>query len=128
IAQTLQPNHRPNEERREREGQQTVGNGAAAGQLLFRALLVDVNPLLVAGRFRELVDSLLRDLDPVACADLSADGGFDLVEGAEDTHARLPGQIFISGTASGITSSASVTATTSATLTPGAVSSRVALP
>src|SRR5260370_1329023 len=40
----------------------------------------------------------------------------------------LLGQILISGTESGMTISASVTATTSAMLTPGAVSSRVALP
>src|SRR4029450_2082089 len=87
-----------------------------------------MDPLLVAGRFREQVDSFLRDLDPVAHADLGADGRFDLVEVTEDTHARLPDQIFISGTASGIAISASVTARTSATLTPGAVSSRIALP
>src|SRR5687767_1993271 len=100
-----------------------MGDGGAAGQFLLGALLIDMNPLLVAGRFREEVDPLLRYLDPFAHADLGADGSFDLAEVAEDTHVRDPGQIFISGTVSGMTSSAPVTATTSAMLTPGAVSS-----
>lgn len=55
-------------------------DGGATWQLLLRALLVDMDPLLVAGRFRELVDSFLRDFDPVARADLGAEGGFNFVE------------------------------------------------
>ena len=65
-----------------------MGDGGAAGQLFLRALLVDMDPLLVAGRFRELVDSLLRDFNPVAHTDFGADGGFDFVEVAEYPHVR----------------------------------------
>ena len=49
----------------------------AAGKLFPGPVLVDMDPLLVAGRFREAVDTILRDLDPVAGADLGADGGLE---------------------------------------------------
>jgi hypothetical protein len=51
-----------------------VGNGLASGQFLLGALLVDVNPLLVAGCLREQIDTILGYLDPVADADLRAEG------------------------------------------------------
>jgi hypothetical protein len=41
---------------------------------MFRAVLVDVDPLLVAGCVRKLVDAVLGDLDPIAGADFGADG------------------------------------------------------
>ena len=78
-----------------------MGDGDAAGQFLLRALLIDMDPLLVTGRFRKQVDPLLRNLDPVADADLGADGGLDLVEVAEYPHARDLVRVFISGTLSG---------------------------
>ena len=87
-AQSLQPDHRPDEERCERERQQTVGDGGAAGQFLFGALLIDMDPLLVAGRFREAVDAVLSHLDPVAGADLCADRGVDMVEVGECPQVR----------------------------------------
>jgi len=37
-------------------GEQSVGDCPAARQFLFRAIRVDVDPLLVAGRFGEFVD------------------------------------------------------------------------
>jgi hypothetical protein len=45
-----------------------------------------MNPLLVAGRLGELVDAVLRDLDPVAGADLGTNSGFNLVEIAKYPH------------------------------------------
>src|SRR5262249_7157255 len=107
--------------------QQTVGDSLAARHLSARALLIDMDPLLVTGRFRELVDAILRHLDPVADADLGANSRFDFVEVAKCSHGAAS-QIFISGTGSGIAGSASVPARTSPTVTPGAVSSSVALP
>ena len=52
----------------------------------FGLLVVDVDPLEVVGRLGERVDPLLGDLDPVGDADLLADGGLDLLEGAEHAH------------------------------------------
>jgi hypothetical protein len=63
-----------------------VRDGLAARRLLGSALLVDVNPLLVAGRLRELVDAVLRDLDPVADADLGPDSGSEVVKSVEYPH------------------------------------------
>ena len=45
-----------------------------------RALLVDVDPLVVVGGVGEQVDPVLVDLDPVGGAELLADGGLELVE------------------------------------------------
>ena len=58
------------------------------GNSLLRPLLVDMDPLLVTGRFRELVDTVLGDLDPLADADLGADGRPDFVEIVEYPHDR----------------------------------------
>jgi hypothetical protein len=75
----------------EAERQQPVRDGAAAGKLLLCTLLVDMNPLLVAGRLRETVDTVLGDLNPVVDTDLGARGRFDFVEAIEYPHIRLPG-------------------------------------
>src|SRR3954462_9263421 len=91
-----------------------------------------MNPLLVAGRQCEFVDAVLRHFHPVADTDLRADGALQLFKPVENPHGFDPFlrtfYSFISGTLSGTVSSASVTASTSATLTPGAVSCSVALP
>jgi len=63
-------------------------DGLAAWHFRFRAFLVDMNPLLVAGRVRKLVDAVLRHLDPVADADLGADRCLEFVESVEYPHAR----------------------------------------
>ena len=41
-----------------------------ARRLACGAFHIDVDPLLVAGRFGEFVDAILRDLDPLADTDL----------------------------------------------------------
>lgn len=69
-AQTDDPHHRANKEGSKREGEQAMSDGGGAWRFSPGALLIDVDPLLVAGRLRELVDPLLRHLDPVADADL----------------------------------------------------------
>jgi len=53
------------------------------------AILVDMDPLLVAGRFREFVDAILGDLDPFAGTDFGTDGCLDLIEPAEYPHGRM---------------------------------------
>src|SRR6267378_3764903 len=110
-------------------------DGLTTRRLACGAFRVDMNPLLVAGRLGELVDAVLGDLDPVADADLGADSGLELIEIVEHSHralvdSRRAGSQLkaICGTLAGTTSSASVLAITSATLTPGAVSIRVARP
>src|SRR5260370_7898248 len=93
IAHTLQAHHRSNEERCEREPQQSVGDGGATWQLLLRALLVDMNPLLVARRFRELLDSFLRNLNPVARAALAAAARFAPSAPFNYPHPRYPARL-----------------------------------
>ncbi len=44
---------------------------------------VDVDPLVVAGRVGEGVDALLVDQQPVAVAEMLADGGLELGAGRE---------------------------------------------
>src|SRR4051794_12745830 len=127
VVKSFEPHHGSNEHRCEAERQQPVSDGDATRKLLFRPVLVDVDPLIVAGRLRKEVDALLGDIDPLACADLAANRRLELTEVAEDAHVRSSclhssDQIFISGTRAGTNKSASVTAITSATLTPGAVS------
>ena len=67
---------------REAERVVAVGDGAAERRLL-RALHVDVDPLVVAGDVGERVDVLLRDLVPVAGAELLALGLLELVESGD---------------------------------------------
>ena len=57
--------------RQQRQRQVAVRDRAAEGALGLRALDVDVDPLVVAGRVGELVDVLLGDLVPVAGAELA---------------------------------------------------------
>ena len=52
-----------------------MGDGLTARHLGFRTLLIDMDPLFVTRRVRELVDAILRYLDPVADPDFGADGG-----------------------------------------------------
>jgi hypothetical protein len=49
--------------RQQRQREKAVRDRAAERRLL-RPLLVDVDPLKVASRLRELVDPVLQDLDP----------------------------------------------------------------
>ena len=49
----------------QREREITVSDGLAIGQLLFRPLGVDMNPLEITGRLGEPVNFLLIDFDPV---------------------------------------------------------------
>ena len=80
------------EERDQRQGQVAVRDRAAE-RPLGGPLPVHVDPLVVVGRVRELVDAVLRDLDPLRGADLLADGRLDLLHGAECAHVtpRLAG-------------------------------------
>src|ERR1700730_243842 len=93
-----------------------------------------MDPLLVAGRLRKKVDAILSDFNPFAGANLGANRRLEFAEVAEVAHVEplhvhsVSGQIFISGTLAGMNRSASVTAITSATLTPGAVSCSVIFP
>src|SRR5262245_27822416 len=59
--------------RDERESEIAVGDRLAAGHLALGALDVDVDPLVIAGRFRELVDHPLVDRHPLRRAKLRAD-------------------------------------------------------
>jgi hypothetical protein len=56
-------------------------DGLAAGHLLLRALDIDMDPLVVAGRLREGVDALLGDVDPLARVDFLADALREFREG-----------------------------------------------
>src|SRR5260370_34964995 len=67
-----------------------MGDGPATRQLFFRPVLVDMDPLLVAGRVGKAIDTILRDLNPFAGSDLGADGRFEFTEVAEDTHVGFP--------------------------------------
>ena len=104
-----------------------------AGRFACSAFRVDVDPLLVAGRFglmRSWVISI-QSLTPtsVPTAPLrslkSLNTRISLLLWSDSNQPR---QIAISGTVVGTTSSAWVLATTCATLTLGAVSIRLALP
>src|SRR5436305_10274146 len=90
-------------------------------------------PLLITGRVCKAIDEILSYFDPFTCSDLGANGRLKFAEVAKDTHSGsccvyYLRQIFISGTMAGMNSSASVTAITSATVTPGAVSCNVIFP
>src|SRR5712671_2596952 len=93
-------------------------DGLATRQLFFCPVMVDMNPLLIAGRLRKAVDTILGDFNPFAGPDLGANRRLEFTEVAEDAHVGFPrtctvsGQIFISGTLAGMSRSASVTAIT----------------
>jgi len=77
--------------RRQAKREQSVRDGGAAGKLALGALPIDMNPLLVAGRFCEPANAFLGHFNPVADADLGADSGFDLIETVEYPHLAHPG-------------------------------------
>ena len=87
-ARRLQREHRAAQPRDQGEREVAVGDGAAEGPRL-RALHVDVDPLVVAGRVGEPVDPVLLDRDPLRGPELLADGGGHLVKGGEDAHVSL---------------------------------------
>jgi len=49
-----------------RQRQVAVGDGSAKRRFPRCAHHIDMNPLVVAGRFGELVDAILTDFEPVA--------------------------------------------------------------
>jgi hypothetical protein len=65
-------------------------DGFAAWHFRHGPFLVDMNPLLVAGRLRKLVDAILCHLDPVADADLGTDSGPEIFEPVEYPHVVDP--------------------------------------
>src|SRR5260370_42289838 len=67
-----------------------MGDGPATRPLSFRPVLVDMDPLLVAGRLGKAIDTILSDLNPFAGSDLGADGRFEFTEVAEDPHVGFP--------------------------------------
>ena len=62
-----------------------MGDGAAERPRR-RAVDVDVDPLVVAGRLGELVDPVLLDGQPLAGAEILADRVGELVEAGEGAH------------------------------------------
>ena len=62
----------------------------AAGHLLFAALDIDMDPLVIAGRIGEFVDLLLSYLIPVADADLLALMGDEIAAAFDFQHHVLP--------------------------------------
>src|SRR5580692_2793776 len=55
VLQSLEAHDGSNEHGRQAEREKSVSNGLAAWQRMFRAVMVDVDPLLVAGCIRKLV-------------------------------------------------------------------------
>jgi len=101
-----------------------VGDGGATRKFFLRSLLVDMNPLFVARRLRKEIDTFLisiHSLVPSSVPTAALNSLKSLKMRIAGPHARSD-QIFISGTLAGMNKSASVTAMTSATVTPGAVS------
>ena len=99
-----------------------MGDGDATRKLLFCPILIDVDRLIVAGRLRKKVDALLGDIDPFPISVPTA--ALNSLKSLKMPPVLVPApcQIFISGTLAGMNKSASVTAITSAIVTPGAVS------
>jgi hypothetical protein len=60
------------------------------GRFACGAFRVDVDPLLVAGRFGELVDAILGDFHSVADADLGADSALEVIKVVEHAHLAAP--------------------------------------
>ena len=60
------------------------------GRFACGAFRVDVDPLLVAGRFGELVDAILGNFDLVADADFGADSALEVVKIVEHAHLAAP--------------------------------------
>ena len=64
--------------------------GLAARHLARGALGIDVNPLVVAGRFRKLVDTMLVDDHPVGDADFNALECLGILYGTDTLQTRSP--------------------------------------
>ena len=73
------------EDRQQREREVAVGDRrpVRAGR---GTLGIDVDPLVVAGGVGERVHAFLRDLEPIAVAEVLADSGFDLGDALEYAH------------------------------------------
>src|SRR6266487_5118865 len=80
----------PNDCRDQREREQSMRDRFPTGRFACGAFHVDVDPLLVASRFGELVDAILGDFHPVADADLGADGALEVVKVFEHAHLATP--------------------------------------
>jgi hypothetical protein len=52
----------------------------------FRPDLVDMDPLVVAGRLGKEIDALLGDINPFTNPELGAYRGLEFIEVAEDAH------------------------------------------
>ena len=89
VLQTLEGHDGADEHRGKAEGKHPVGDRLTSGQFGFGAVLVDMDPLLVAGGFCKLVDAGLGDFEPIADAYLGADGRFDLFKSVEYPHGGL---------------------------------------
>jgi len=63
-----------------------MGDRHLARQFAGRAILVDVNPLFVAGCFSEGVDAVLAYFDPLARANFGTGSGFEFIEVLENSH------------------------------------------
>src|SRR5258706_13798564 len=70
-----------------------MGDGPATRQLLFARDLVEMDPLLIAGRLGKAIDTILSDLNPFAGSDLGADRRFEFTEVAEDAHVGFPSNV-----------------------------------
>ena len=66
--------------------------GDRAADFFGRALDVDVDPLMVAGGFGELVDPLLGDFQPIGHADFLADQAGQILE-LHRVHRLLPNRL-----------------------------------
>ena len=74
--------------RQQRQGQKTVSNRAHA-QFFLRALGIEVNPLMVAGRIGKHIDPLLVDFIPIADAQFFADSTGIFVKIFKNAHCYL---------------------------------------
>jgi hypothetical protein len=63
-----------------------VSDGLAARQFIFCPVPGDMDPLLVAGRVRKAVDTILSDFTPLVGPDLGANRSPEFTEVAEDAH------------------------------------------
>src|SRR5690606_22320906 len=79
--------------RNQRQGQETMGDGAAERRL-FGLFLVDMDELVVASAIGELVDPLLVDQQPVGMAQVLADIGRQVVDG-DGGHGVLHGNTVV---------------------------------
>src|SRR5262245_9646608 len=93
--------------RQQRERQVAVRNRRAEGTVRGR-LGIDVNPLVITGRLGEQVDLLLRDLVPLARAEVAPGPGFELGKRQRRRHSSSR-KAFRSALPTGVNGSASTT-------------------